>query len=207
MAAFFRASLGIRTGRPKLLTAMNISASRLDCGTDSGDPVRETLPSSPGFRFPYRNSGCRCNPPNLQRCRSSLPRLSAMTAHIGVIGLLIEIRHTCYLLLKFVSPDFGRKKQSLDPFSFSKNEPRLYVNLSSMCSSVDGKIGLHLLLLSTSNLTHKRSNWACPPVIWTPQTHKFPSKFHQNRTVRQNFGYRKSPENSVFPGFFSIIKL
>ena len=73
MAAFFRASLGIRTGRPKLLTAMNISASRLDCGTDSGDPVRETLPSSPGFRFPYRNSGCRCNPPNLQRCRSSLP--------------------------------------------------------------------------------------------------------------------------------------
>ena len=73
MAAFFRASLGIRTGRPKLLTAMNTSARRLDCGTDSGDPVRETLPSSPGFRFPYRNSGCRCNPPNLQRCRSRLP--------------------------------------------------------------------------------------------------------------------------------------
>ena len=39
-----------------------------------------------------------------------LPRLSAMTAHIGVMGHLIEIRHTCYLLLKFVSPDFGRKK-------------------------------------------------------------------------------------------------
>ena len=40
-----------------------------------------------------------------------LPRLSAMTAHIGVMGLLIEIRHTCYLLvLKFVSPDFRRKK-------------------------------------------------------------------------------------------------
>ena len=39
-----------------------------------------------------------------------LPRLSAMTAHIGVMGLLIEIRYTCYLLLKFVSPDFGRKK-------------------------------------------------------------------------------------------------
>nr|DAK33814.1 MAG TPA: hypothetical protein [Caudoviricetes sp.] len=34
-----------------------------------------------------------------------------------------------------------------------------------MCSSVDGKIGFHLLLLSTSNLTHKRSKWACPPVI------------------------------------------
>ena len=33
-----------------------------------------------------------------------------MTAHIGVMGLLIEIRHTCYRLLKFVSPDFGRKK-------------------------------------------------------------------------------------------------
>lgn len=32
-----------------------------------------------------------------------------MNAHIGVMGLLIEIRHTCYLLLKFVSPDFGRK--------------------------------------------------------------------------------------------------
>ena len=75
-----------------------------------------------------------------------------MTAHIGVMGLLIEIRYNCYLLLKFVSPDFGRK-MSLDPFSFSKNEPRLYVNQSSMCSSVDGKIGLHLLLLSTSNLT------------------------------------------------------
>ena len=40
-----------------------------------------------------------------------LPRLSAMTAHIGVMGLLIEIRYTCYLLLKFVSPDFGRKKE------------------------------------------------------------------------------------------------
>ena len=39
-----------------------------------------------------------------------LPLLSAITAHIGVMGLLIEIRHTCYLLLKFVSPDFGRKK-------------------------------------------------------------------------------------------------
>ena len=39
-----------------------------------------------------------------------LPRLSAMTAHIGIMGLLIEIRHTCYLLLKFVSPDFRRKK-------------------------------------------------------------------------------------------------
>ena len=39
-----------------------------------------------------------------------LPRLSTMTAHIGVMGLLIEIRHTCYLLLKFVSPDFRRKK-------------------------------------------------------------------------------------------------
>ena len=39
-----------------------------------------------------------------------LPRLSAMTAHIGVMGLLIEIRYTCYLLLKFVSPDFRRKK-------------------------------------------------------------------------------------------------
>ena len=24
---------------------------------------------------------------------------------------------------------------------------------------------------------------------------------------KQNFGYRKSPENGVFPGFFSIIKL
>ena len=57
------------------------------------------------------------------------------------------------------------EKKSLDPFSFSKNEPRLYVNQSSMCSSFDGKIGLHLLLLSTSNLTHKRSKWACPPVI------------------------------------------
>ena len=33
-----------------------------------------------------------------------------MTAHIGVMGLLIEIRHICYLLLEFVSPDFGRKK-------------------------------------------------------------------------------------------------
>ena len=39
-----------------------------------------------------------------------LPRLSAMTAHIDVMGHLIEIRHTCYLLLEFVSPDFGRKK-------------------------------------------------------------------------------------------------
>ena len=36
--------------------------------------------------------------------------LSAITAHIGVMGLLIEIRHTCYLPLKFVSPDFERKK-------------------------------------------------------------------------------------------------
>ena len=34
-----------------------------------------------------------------------------MTAHIGVMGLLIEIRYNCYLLLKFVSPDFGRKKE------------------------------------------------------------------------------------------------
>ena len=33
-----------------------------------------------------------------------------MTAHIGVMGLLIEIRYNCYPLLKFVSPDFGRKK-------------------------------------------------------------------------------------------------
>ena len=36
--------------------------------------------------------------------------LSAITAHIGVMGLLIEIRYTCYLLLKFVVPDFGQKK-------------------------------------------------------------------------------------------------
>ena len=38
------------------------------------------------------------------------PEGPRIAAHIGIMGLLIEIRHTCYLLLKFVSPDFGRKK-------------------------------------------------------------------------------------------------
>ena len=48
--------------------------------------------------------------------------------------------------------------------------------------------------LSTSNLT-------------TMKPINFRSNSIKTEQSSQNFGYRKSPENGVFPGFFSIIKL
>ena len=52
----------------------------------------------------------------VQECNVNLLKNSMvvtdLVCHIGVMGLLIEIRHTCYLLLKFVSPDLGRKNRA-----------------------------------------------------------------------------------------------